>query len=102
MPSRKKRSLLVNLAVFLLVLIGDPLSFAPQEVTVTLEQMYNGQELQAAVPRVLVCRGCAEAAARGVASERCRKCQTRCADEFEMRQVRMGNMIMQQQARSDG
>lgn len=68
----------------------------------TLEQMYNGQELQAAVPRVLVCRGCAEAAARGVASERCRKCQTRCADEFEMRQVRMGNMIMQQQARSDG
>eukprot|EP00913_Durusdinium_trenchii_P030521 g28590.t1 len=80
--------------------LGNKAEKAPSttsEVTVTLEQMYNGQELQAAVPRVLVCRGCAEAAARGVASERCRKCQTRCADEFEMRQVRMGNMIMQQQ-----
>jgi len=63
------------------------------EVKVTLEQMYNGQELQVSVPRVLLCRGCRD----NNPSERCRRCNTRCADEFELRQTRMGNMIMQQQ-----
>lgn len=65
------------------------------EVPVTLEQMYNGQEMTTAITRTLVCRGCAD-----VQSERCRKCTHRCADEIEIRHVQvqgMGNMMMQQQ-----
>lgn len=62
------------------------------EVKVTLEHMYNGQLIQVSVPRVLVCRGCRE-----WQTERCRRCNTRCADELEYRKVRMGNMIVQQQ-----
>lgn len=55
---------------------------ASQEVTVSLEQMYNGHQLQSGVPRLLVCRNCQQSA-----SERCRRCNQRCADELEMRQV---------------
>eukprot|EP00439_Symbiodinium_sp_Y106_P054559 s4935_g7.t1 len=82
------------------------------EVSVTLEQLYNGQdlraegihkasvkdperdEIQATVPRILICRGCVDQV-----TERCRKCTHKCANELEIRHVRMGgtNMVMQQQ-----
>ena len=48
----------------------------------SLEQMYNGHQLQSSVPRLLVCRNCQQST-----SERCRRCNQRCGDEMEMRQV---------------
>eukprot|EP00931_Biecheleriopsis_adriatica_P027212 TRINITY_DN16397_c0_g1_i1.p1 TRINITY_DN16397_c0_g1~~TRINITY_DN16397_c0_g1_i1.p1 ORF type:complete len:483 (-),score=107.23 TRINITY_DN16397_c0_g1_i1:60-1508(-) len=68
------------------------------EVSITLEQLFNGEEISAQVPRVLICRGC-DGENKG--SDRCeQKCRTKCANEIEIRNVRvqgMGNMVMQQQ-----
>lgn len=62
------------------------------EVHVSLEGMYNGEEIVTNVNRKVICRGCSEKP-----TPRCQKCNQRCADEVEMRNVQMGPMIMQQQ-----
>lgn len=62
------------------------------EVHVTLEGMYNGEEIQTSVQRKVICRGC-----KNKNSATCQKCNQRCADEVELRNVQMGPMIMKQQ-----
>lgn len=62
------------------------------EVHVTLEGMYNGEEITTNVQRKVICRGCTNQH-----TARCQKCNQRCADEVEMRNVQMGPMVMQQQ-----
>jgi len=62
------------------------------EVHVTLEGMYNGEEMTTNVNRKVICAGCREQK-----TARCNKCNQRCADEVELRNVQMGPMIMQQQ-----
>lgn len=62
------------------------------EVHVTLEGMYNGEEMTTNVNRKVICAGC-----RDQKTARCNKCNQRCADEVELRNVQMGPMIMQQQ-----
>jgi DnaJ-class molecular chaperone len=59
---------------------------------VTLEGLYNGEEVLTSVQRKVICRGCKEKS-----TPRCKKCNQRCADELETRDVRMGPMIMKQQ-----
>mmetsp|Transcript_54249 Transcript_54249/g.99220 ORF Transcript_54249/g.99220 Transcript_54249/m.99220 type:complete len:244 (+) Transcript_54249:2-733(+) len=61
------------------------------EVHVSLEGMYNGEEITTHVNRKVICRGCADKS-----TDRCRKCNAGCAHEFELRNVRMGPMVMQQ------
>jgi DnaJ-class molecular chaperone len=62
------------------------------QVHVSLEGMYNGEEIVTSVQRKVICRGCKEKH-----TPRCQKCNQRCADELETRDVRMGPMIMKQQ-----
>lgn len=62
------------------------------EVKVTLAQVYNGAEFMTQIQRKVICRGCAEQF-----TERCKQCKEKCANEVELRNVRMGPMVMQQQ-----
>jgi len=61
------------------------------KVEVTLEQLYNGQEFMTSIQRTVICRGCANKQ-----TARCKRCNAGCANEFEIRNVRMGPMVMQQ------
>lgn len=61
------------------------------EVKVSLEGLYNGEEIQTRINRKVICRGCAENF-----TPRCKKCSVQCANELELVNVRMGPMIMQQ------
>jgi len=62
------------------------------EVSVTLDQLYNGAEFQTNIQSKVICRGCESAI-----TERCVKCTSGCANERELRNVQMGPMVMQQQ-----
>lgn len=62
------------------------------EMTVTLDALYNGQEVTTTVGRKVICRGCADNH-----TPRCNKCTTQCANELELRNIQMGPMVMQQQ-----
>lgn len=62
------------------------------EVHVTLQGMYNGEEITTNVQRKVICRGCA-----GQQSARCQKCNQPCAHELEIRNVQMGPFVTQQQ-----
>lgn len=62
------------------------------QVDVDLEKLYNGAEITTHINRKIICRGCADRY-----TDRCRLCQTQCANEVEVRNVQMGPMIMQQQ-----
>merc|ERR1740130_1305754 len=64
------------------------------EVHVTLEGMYNGEEITTQIQRKVICRGCDK-----LQSKRCQACNQRCADEVELRNVQMGPMVMQQNVR---
>mmetsp|Transcript_8169 Transcript_8169/g.17835 ORF Transcript_8169/g.17835 Transcript_8169/m.17835 type:complete len:475 (-) Transcript_8169:106-1530(-) len=61
------------------------------ELEVSLESMYNGEEMKVQLSRKVICRGCA-----GKSTERCRKCTTACANELQLVNVQMGPMIVQQ------
>ena len=66
------------------------------ELAVTLEDMYNGNEVQANIQRRVVCRGC------GPGKKPKAKCETcgRCPDETRTVQRQMGpGMIVQQEER---
>jgi len=66
------------------------------ELGVSLEDMYNGNEVEARIQRRIVCRGC------GPGKKHKPKCETcgRCPDEVKMVQRQMGpGMIVQQEER---
>lgn len=62
------------------------------EIPVSLEALYNGEELSRSIGRKVICRGCAERY-----TDRCKKCRAQCANEIQLRNVQMGPMVMQQQ-----
>lgn len=62
------------------------------ELPVDLASMYNGVDIETSIKRKVVCRGC-----EGVSNKRCNQCVAKCANEIEIRNVRMGPMVMQQQ-----
>lgn len=62
------------------------------EVHVSLEGMYNGEEITTNVQRKVICRGC-----ENQHTARCQKCDQRCANEVEVRNVQMGPFVTQQQ-----
>lgn len=69
---------------------------AHMDLTVTLEDMYNGNEVDAKIQRRVVCRGC------GAGKKHKPKCDScgRCPDEVRMVQRQMGpGMIVQQEER---
>lgn len=69
---------------------------AQVELAVSLEDMYNGNEVEASIQRRVVCRGC------GPGKKHKPKCDTcgRCPDETRMVQRQMGpGMIVQQEER---
>ena len=61
---------------------------------VSLEDLYNGNTLEAKITRRVVCRGCSKRSRQN--TPKCKACN-RCPDEVKMVQRRMGNMIMNQQ-----
>lgn len=67
------------------------------EYAVTLEDIYNGNEIQASINRRVVCRGCK--GEKGKTKAKCQSCG-RCPDEIRMVQRQMGpGMIVQQEER---
>jgi len=69
---------------------------AKVEVSVSLEDMYNGGEVSRRISRLRVCPGCSDK--EKARSDRCRKCG-RCPNEIKMvqRQMAPGFSIQQQQ-----
>mmetsp|Transcript_5803 Transcript_5803/g.18597 ORF Transcript_5803/g.18597 Transcript_5803/m.18597 type:complete len:373 (-) Transcript_5803:2224-3342(-) len=63
---------------------------------VTLEELYNGVEKEARIPRRVVCRGCEKPKLSDKAKARCAKCG-RCPNEVRMVQRQMGGFLVQQQ-----
>lgn len=65
------------------------------QFSVALEDLYNGNSLEAKISRRVVCRGCRKKSKRD--TPRCRACGS-CPDEVKMVQRQMGpGMIVQQQ-----
>lgn len=62
------------------------------EVQVSLEGLYNGEEIATSIKRKVICRGCS-----GKNSKACNKCTTKCAKEIELQNVQFGPMVVQQQ-----
>lgn len=63
------------------------------EVHVSLESLYNGEEITSNTRRKVICKGCADMPN----SARCRECGAGCAHETQLVNVRMGPMVVQQQ-----
>jgi len=61
-------------------------------LNVNLEILYNGGTMTTTVNRKLICPKCRESA-----SNRCKRCRVKCANEVEYVNVRMGPMMMKQQ-----
>ena len=61
------------------------------ELGVTLEDMYNGNDVETTIKRRTVCRGCS-----GKTDGKCATCG-RCPSKTRMVQRQMGNMIVQQE-----
>ncbi len=64
-------------------------------IAVPLADMYTGAEVRARVRRRVVCRGCKNRAADGLA--RCAGCTLSCPNEVRIVQRRMGPMLMKEE-----
>lgn len=62
------------------------------EVLISLEGLYNGEDIRTSVRRKVICKGCADQW-----TARCEQCTAGCANEIQLVRMQLGPMIVQQQ-----